>query len=75
MVWAFEIAASQVERVKQRCLPDGLNFPMLEEYDFKNDRVNPTLQMDLRPQVGGGVALSCVLVGGGLLLGGGLGGS
>jgi len=51
VVWAFEIAASQVERVKQRCLPDGLNFPMLEEYDFKNDRVNPTLQMDLRPQV------------------------
>jgi len=26
----------QVEKVKERCLPDALNYPMLEEYDFKH---------------------------------------
>ena len=51
VVWAFEVEAKQVEKVKQRCLPEGLNFPMLEEYDFKNDKVNPTLAVDLRPEV------------------------
>lgn len=30
----------QVENVKQRCLPNALNYPMLEEYDFRNDTVN-----------------------------------
>uniref|UniRef100_A0A453FBV8 DNA 3'-5' helicase n=1 Tax=Aegilops tauschii subsp. strangulata TaxID=200361 RepID=A0A453FBV8_AEGTS len=40
----------QVENVKQRCLPNALNFPMLEEYDFRNDTVNPDLDMELKPQ-------------------------
>ena len=30
----------QVENVKQRCLPNALNYPMLEEYDFRNDTVS-----------------------------------
>ncbi|KAK9911400.1 hypothetical protein M0R45_035315 [Rubus argutus] len=47
---AFEIDPSKVENVKQRCLPDALNYPMLEEYDFKNDTVNPDLDMELKPQ-------------------------
>ncbi|XP_040368641.1 general transcription and DNA repair factor IIH helicase subunit XPB1-like isoform X1 [Rosa chinensis] len=47
---AFEIDPSKVENVKQRCLPDSLNYPMLEEYDFKNDTVNPDLDMELKPQ-------------------------
>ncbi|KAG4999003.1 hypothetical protein JHK87_020075 [Glycine soja] len=34
---SFEIDPSQVENVKQRCLPNALNYPMLEEYDFRND--------------------------------------
>ena len=38
-----------VEHVKQRCLPGALNFPMLEEYDFRNDVVNPDLAIELRP--------------------------
>lgn len=25
--------------MKQRCLPSALNYPMLEEYDFRNDTV------------------------------------
>ena len=42
---------SQVEHVKARCLPGGLNFPMVEEYDFRNDTVNPDLNIDLKPHV------------------------
>eukprot|EP00899_Mesostigma_viride_P004782 jgi/Mesvir1/14304/Mv09727-RA.4 len=45
----FEVDPAQVERVKQRCLPDALNYPMLEEYDFRNDTVNPDLDMALKP--------------------------
>ena len=41
----------QVEHVKQRCLPGGLNYPMLEEYDFRNDTQNPDLNIDLKPHV------------------------
>ncbi|XP_039045950.1 general transcription and DNA repair factor IIH helicase subunit XPB1-like [Hibiscus syriacus] len=37
---AFEIDPAQVENVKQRCLPNALNYPMLEEYDFRNDTVS-----------------------------------
>lgn len=48
---SFEIEASKVERVKQRCLPGGLNYPMLEEYDFRNDTVNPPLNIELKPLV------------------------
>lgn len=44
----------QVEKVKERCLPDALNYPMLEEYDFKNDTHNPDLAIDLKPNVQAG---------------------
>ncbi|CAI8619470.1 unnamed protein product [Vicia faba] len=47
---AFEVDPAQVENVKQRCLPNALNYPMLEEYDFRNDTVNPDLDMELKPQ-------------------------
>ncbi|KAM6540861.1 hypothetical protein CsatB_005308 [Cannabis sativa] len=47
---SFEVDPSQVENVKQRCLPNALNYPMLEEYDFRNDTVNPDLDMELKPQ-------------------------
>ncbi|GFH32490.1 uncharacterized protein HaLaN_31718, partial [Haematococcus lacustris] len=42
-----------VETVKRRCLPGagGLNLPMLEEYDFRNDRNTPDLNADLKPHV------------------------
>ncbi|KDP25407.1 hypothetical protein JCGZ_20563 [Jatropha curcas] len=46
---SFEIDPSQVENVKQQCLPNALNYPMLEEYDFRNDTVNPDLDMELKP--------------------------
>lgn len=47
---SFEINPAMVENVKQRCLPNELNYPMLEEYDFRNDTVNPDLDMELKPQ-------------------------
>ncbi|KAK4741220.1 hypothetical protein SAY87_024808 [Trapa incisa] len=46
---SFEIDPSQVENVKQRCLPNALNYPMMEEYDFRNDTVNPDLEVELKP--------------------------
>ncbi|KAK9915560.1 hypothetical protein WJX75_000745 [Coccomyxa subellipsoidea] len=48
---SFEIEPSQVEHVKARCLPGGLNYPMLEEYDFRNDTVNADLNIELKPHV------------------------
>jgi DNA excision repair protein ERCC-3 len=44
---AFEILPSQVEVVKRRCIE--LEYPTLEEYDFRNDRLNPDLAIGLRP--------------------------
>ncbi|OMJ26267.1 DNA repair helicase RAD25 [Smittium culicis] len=46
-VHAFEIIPNQVEIVKKRC--NELDFPMLEEYDFRNDTINPNLNIDLKP--------------------------
>ncbi|PWA96734.1 26S proteasome non-ATPase regulatory subunit 14 [Artemisia annua] len=40
---SFEIDSAQVENVQQRCLPNALNFPLLEEYDFHNDTVQQGL--------------------------------
>ncbi|GMH32450.1 hypothetical protein BSKO_00284 [Bryopsis sp. KO-2023] len=50
-VYSFEVDAAQVEHLKQRCLPGGLNYPMLEEYDFRNDSINPDLNVELKPVV------------------------
>ncbi|KAK6596773.1 DNA repair helicase RAD25 [Botrytis cinerea] len=46
-VHSFEIADNCVEAVQKRCL--DLALPVLEEYDFRNDEVNPNLEIDLRP--------------------------
>ncbi|KAF9581005.1 DNA repair helicase RAD25 [Lunasporangiospora selenospora] len=46
-VHSFEIDSSSVEIVKKRC--NELDYPMLEEYDFRNDSVNPDLEIDLKP--------------------------
>ncbi|XP_042388705.1 general transcription and DNA repair factor IIH helicase subunit XPB1-like isoform X2 [Zingiber officinale] len=40
----------EVENVKQRCLPNALNYPMLEEYNVHNDIVNPDLNIALKPE-------------------------
>lgn len=46
-VHSFEIATESVEAVKKRC--QELDYPVLEEYDFKNDLRNPNLDIDLKP--------------------------
>lgn len=33
--------------VKKRC--NELEYPMLEEYDFRNDTINANLDIDLKP--------------------------
>ncbi|KAI8321996.1 DNA repair helicase rad25 [Martensiomyces pterosporus] len=47
VVHAFEIDGAHVESVKRRC--NELDFPMLEEYDFRNDTLNANLGIDLKP--------------------------
>lgn len=46
-VHSFEIPNTAVEAVKARC--QAMGCPALEEYDFRNDEVNPTLDIDLKP--------------------------
>ncbi|TID14904.1 hypothetical protein CANINC_004575 [Pichia inconspicua] len=46
-VHAFEISSENVETVKKRC--QEIDYPMLEEYDFRNDSRNPDLEIDLKP--------------------------
>jgi DNA excision repair protein ERCC-3 len=45
---SFEINQSMVEEVKKRCI--ALDLPLMEEYDFRNDSVNATLDIDLSPK-------------------------
>lgn len=46
-VHAFEIDDAKIDDVKKRC--NDLEYPMLEEYDFRNDTINPNLDIDLKP--------------------------
>lgn len=46
-IHSVEVPAEGVEAVQKRCLE--LGYPVLEEYDFHNDQVNPNLDIDLRP--------------------------
>lgn len=46
-VHAFEIANESVEIAKRRC--QEIDYPVLEEYDFRNDHRNPDLDIDLKP--------------------------
>ena len=46
-VHSFEIVPTKVESVKRRCIE--LDYPMLEEYDFRHDLLNANLDMDLKP--------------------------
>lgn len=46
-VHAFEIHDAKIDDVKKQCTV--LDYPMLEEYDFRNDTVNANLDIDLKP--------------------------
>ncbi|KAJ1864946.1 DNA repair helicase RAD25 [Coemansia sp. RSA 2703] len=47
IVHAFQIDGNSVETVRKRC--NTIDYPMLEEYDFRNDTINPNLDIDLKP--------------------------
>ena len=46
-IHSVEIPKESVEAVQKRCL--GMGYPVLEEYDFHNDKVNANLEIDLKP--------------------------
>lgn len=41
------IEITNVEEIKKRCIE--IDYPLIEEYDFKNDDKLPSLSMDLKP--------------------------
>ncbi|KAJ2453185.1 DNA repair helicase RAD25 [Coemansia sp. RSA 2336] len=47
IVYSFEISAKKYEDVRKRC--NDIDLPMIEEYDFRNDRNSPDLNIDLKP--------------------------
>ncbi|KAL3081284.1 hypothetical protein niasHT_039761 [Heterodera trifolii] len=46
-VLTFEIRQECIEIVQKRCIE--LEYPLLAEYDFRNDTYNPNLNIDLKP--------------------------
>ncbi|KAJ2500727.1 DNA repair helicase RAD25 [Coemansia sp. RSA 1972] len=47
IVHAFEINSTMYEDVRKRC--NELDYPVIEEYDFRNDRRNADLNIGLKP--------------------------
>ncbi|KAI8894706.1 P-loop containing nucleoside triphosphate hydrolase protein [Globomyces pollinis-pini] len=45
---SFEIQTDLVESVKKRCT--DLDYPLMEEYDFRQDTINENLEIDLSPK-------------------------
>jgi len=44
---SFEVAQEKIEVIQKRCIE--LEHPLLAEYDFRNDTVNPDINYDLKP--------------------------
>lgn len=44
---SFEVNQEKIEVIQKRCIE--LEYPLLAEYDFRNDTVNPDINVDLRP--------------------------
>ncbi|TMW67080.1 hypothetical protein Poli38472_012196 [Pythium oligandrum] len=44
---SFKIRKTMVEQVKRACL--DMDYPLMEEYDFRNDKSIPDIEMDLKP--------------------------
>ncbi|XP_037552572.1 general transcription and DNA repair factor IIH helicase subunit XPB [Nematolebias whitei] len=44
---SFEIRQEMIEELQKRCIQ--LEYPLLAEYDFRNDSVNPDINIDLKP--------------------------
>lgn len=46
-VFLFQITGEEAEHVKKRAIE--LDYPLMEEYDFRNDIANPSISLDLKP--------------------------
>ncbi|KAL7295517.1 hypothetical protein TKK_0011162 [Trichogramma kaykai] len=44
---SFEVYQDKIEVIQKRCIE--LEHPLLAEYDFRNDTVNPDINIDLKP--------------------------
>ncbi|KAM9085347.1 general transcription and DNA repair factor IIH helicase subunit XPB [Balaenoptera ricei] len=44
---SFEVKQEMIEELQKRCI--HLEYPLLAEYDFRNDSVNPDINIDLKP--------------------------
>ncbi|XP_076361486.1 ATP-dependent DNA helicase hay isoform X2 [Tachypleus tridentatus] len=44
---SFEVDQEKIENLQKRCIE--LDYPLLAEYDFRNDIVNPNINIDLKP--------------------------
>lgn len=44
---SFEVDQEKIETIQKRCIE--LDYPLLAEYDFRNDTHNPDVNMDLKP--------------------------
>ncbi|XP_010178352.1 PREDICTED: TFIIH basal transcription factor complex helicase XPB subunit-like, partial [Mesitornis unicolor] len=43
----FEVRQDMIEELQKRCI--NLEYPLLAEYDFRNDSLNPDINIDLKP--------------------------
>lgn len=43
----MSLGYSEVEHVKKACA--DMDYPLMEEYDFRHDTINPSLKIDLKP--------------------------
>lgn len=44
---SFEVKQEMIEELQKRCI--HLEYPLLAEYDFRNDSLNPDINIDLKP--------------------------
>lgn len=44
---SFEVNQEMIETIQKRCIE--LEYPLLAEYDFRNDTHNPNINIDLKP--------------------------
>jgi len=46
-VHAFEVKPASIQSMRKRC--EVIDYPLTVEYDFRNDTMNPNLEIDLKP--------------------------
>ncbi|XP_059503574.1 general transcription and DNA repair factor IIH helicase subunit XPB [Stegostoma tigrinum] len=44
---SFEVKQEMIEELQKRCI--HMEYPLLAEYDFRNDTINPDVNIDLKP--------------------------